>query len=387
MLRVICRLRGDESDAVTVDRAGEGGVKLRIGADTFRFDEVYEGGCSDESFFAAVGQPLVDAKRGLFVASGGDATAAFLARAAEAGPAVASAVEVRLEAAVDLCADGAALAGTAGVFVDAADARVAAAAAADAHKVVAIKSAEGATEIAVVALSSADDAKTSKGLAALGNVVAAARSGGDVPYRDSTLTRLLDGRLGAGPAVFCVYCDTAPPPPPADVARLKFASRLTARSRSSDPLSPDPVAAPAVAAPAGAAEKLRTEVASARADGANDEAVASAVPARRITRRVTVNYADDTFEDDDPAAAEPAAAPAAPEPAAPVVPLAATPARRITRRVTVAYADDFEVEDVEHPAGVAFNQSPGGDDEDDDDGIDDEVPKARRHKSVIYKTG
>ena len=52
-MRVICRLSGDESDAFKVAHGGGDGARLTCGGATFRFDAIYEGGCSDADFFAA----------------------------------------------------------------------------------------------------------------------------------------------------------------------------------------------------------------------------------------------------------------------------------------------------------------------------------------------
>ncbi|EGB03508.1 hypothetical protein AURANDRAFT_67941 [Aureococcus anophagefferens] len=210
-------------------------------ADLTPFDAVYAG-LSDEGFFTAACEPVLECDRGTFLCSGACAEVskaiAFFADAFE----TASAVDVREDRVWDVLANGElAVDSKTKKFRPAAEAaardeRCRCGGVPDAHRLVFLaRPAKGA--LCVAALASGDDTKTQQGLAALVNVLTSKEPADRRPYQDSKLTKLLDGGWLDSFVVLCVFVgretDTA------DAAtRLKHASRLR-RLSSAGPAAAD----------------------------------------------------------------------------------------------------------------------------------------------------
>ena len=221
MVRVIARLVGPPSPAVSF-----GDKHLEVdcwgtGVKKFKFDAVYGPAVSDAAFFAEACAPLL-AAGGAFLCSG--STGGTLRAFAEAADARrCELVDVRREEASDALTgkdvpfDGRAKTFGARSTAPARDARDKCDPIDDAHRVLLLER----PALCVAALSHADDTRTQQGLAALLNVLTSTET--DAPYQDSKLTRLLQGRLSD--PCFCVFVPSDPEAAGA-VALLKYASRL-----------------------------------------------------------------------------------------------------------------------------------------------------------------
>lgn len=239
VVRVVARLDGPCLREMNI---GERSIEYE--GKTMQFDAVYAG-LSDEAFFAAACEPVLECDRGTFLCSGGACAEVSRAVASFADAfETASAVDVREDRVYDVFADGElAVDSKTKKFRPAAEAaardeRCRCGGAPDAHRLVFLaRPAKGA--LCVAALASGDDTKTQQGLAALLNVLASKEPADRRPYQDSKLTKLLDGGWLDSFVVFCVFVgrETAT----ADAAaRLKYASRLR-RLSGAGPAAADPM--------------------------------------------------------------------------------------------------------------------------------------------------
>ncbi|EGB03797.1 hypothetical protein AURANDRAFT_67725 [Aureococcus anophagefferens] len=230
-----------KDDGPTFKEMNIGERSIEYEGKKMQFDAVYAG-LSDEGFFAAACEPVLECDRGTFLCSGACAEVskaiAFFADAFE----TASAVDVREDRVWDVLANGElAVDSKTKKFRPAAEAaardeRCRCGGVPDAHRLVFLaRPAKGA--LCVAALASGDDTKTQQGLAALVNVLTSKEPADRRPYQDSKLTKLLDGGWLDSFVVLCVFVgretDTA------DAAtRLKHASRLR-RLSSAGPAAAD----------------------------------------------------------------------------------------------------------------------------------------------------
>ncbi|KAH8051142.1 hypothetical protein JL720_15204 [Aureococcus anophagefferens] len=230
-----------KDDGPTFKEMNIGERSIEYEGKKMQFDAVYAG-LSDEGFFAAACEPVLECDRGTFLCSGACAEVskaiAFFADAFE----TASAVDVREDRVWDVLANGElAVDSKTKKFRPAAEAaardeRCRCGGVPDAHRLVFLaRPAKGA--LCVAALASGDDTKTQQGLAALVNVLTSKEPANRRPYQDSKLTKLLDGGWLDSFVVLCVFVgretDTADA-----AARLKHASRLR-RLSSAGPADAD----------------------------------------------------------------------------------------------------------------------------------------------------